>query len=361
MPKFVDYVHLRLATEVGRRDTIRWMWAALFAVVTAATMVFLVVSRTAAVTVDQYLEAWEAVRSGRVDYAIFPPLVTAAAIMFLPSFAWSVKTICLYRPWRPHSGGAHIALPEPGKLRIRQPSEVLMDEIRQNIVLNENAPRPLRAVNVQAVTATDGGEADGGADDGWAKPLPLQAILPKGMQLFPLYSLLEGMSSERYNVIAFLLHNGGRVNAGEVAERFHMAAQYDMRKATRAVAERFRKASQDGWVEADGRAPGFWVVTDRVVTDLDLLADAVEKKPDEVLAASVAATVGPPLPLLEEGNVQHTWAFKKMGKKSIADNMIVRASHLLDTATENWKNNPTFPAAVDQIYEPRPNTYTPSA
>lgn len=358
MPKFVNYAQLRLATEVGRRDTIRWIWAALFAMVTAATMVFLVVSRTAAVTVDQCLEAWDTIRSGTVDYSIFPPLVTAAAIMFLPSFAWSVKTIWVYRPWRPHSGGEHLAEPEPGRLRVRQPSEVLMDEIRQNIVLNENAPRPPRAAAVPNGGPSDAGAAADEGDGEWARPLPLKAILPNGMLLFPLFAVVEGMTSDRYNVLAFLMHNGGRVNAREAAGRLNIPPHGDMRRAAHNAGERFRRARQDGWVVADGKAAGYWLVHDRVVTDLDLLIRAVEKKEDEVLAASVAATVGPPLPLLEEGHPQHVWAFKVLGKRGLVDSMVAKLSNLLDGATEKWPNNPTFPAAVDQIYASRPNTYS---
>lgn len=359
MPKLVEYVQLRLDTEVGRRNTIRWVWAVLFALVTVATMWVLVVSRTAAVTVDQYLEAWETIRSGTVDYSIFPPLVTVTAIMFLPTFAWLVKRIWVYRPWRPHGGGVHIAQPEPGRMLIRKPSDVLMAEIQLNILLNENVPVPLRDA-VQTGPPPAAVAADEAAS-GYARPLPLKAILHEGVQMFPLYSAPADMTSERYNTIAFLLHYDRLAHYREIAKRLHIPPHHDMRKAAAKSRRRLLNARADGWVASGEASGGFWIVPDRIITDIGLLHSAVVEKKDESLAASVAATLGPPLPLLEEDHPQHVWAFRKIGNESLVGALLIKVDNLLARAAKQWPNNPQFTTATDQIYSPRPNVYSPEA
>ena len=358
MLKSVEYVRLRLATDVGRSDTIRWAWAAIFAVVIGVAMAFLLISRTAAVTVDQYVEALETIRSGNVDSSILPPIVAIVAVLlFFSSFPSAVKTVCLYRPWRPHSGGTHITQPSPETLPIRRLSESVLAEIRQNIELKENALPSPRYQNTQngpppAIVPDVATDVSVG---GYARPLPLEAILPAGMQMFPLYDATPGMTSERYNTIAFILY-GGRVDHSELAERLHIPPSHDIQKAARKVHKRLRRAKKDGWVEQDRKVSAFWIVPDRIVTDLDLLSEAIEKG-DETLAASVAAALGPPLPLLEEGHPQHIWAFKKLGKQNVVDDLLVKIANLIDTATEQWRNNPTFPATIDQVYDTRPNIH----
>ena len=337
-----DYIRRRMATGEGRRNVRRWAAAVLYLLLLAGGAGAAVAAGWAATSPEDIRTAWESLRSGQVTADVLPPIVTAALLLAAPSGLAAGKAAWSLRPWRPHSGGAHLAAPAAPDFKRVRPGQAAYQEILQQIQLNETTPAP--AASSPAGTG-DGRPAPARA----AVVLTLDEVIPPGMLLFRLLGRMEELTPRQYNTLAFMLHFDRRVHKGEIAALLHVNDDHPS-KAAEAIRSRLNRVPP-GWVEPDDKADGFWIIPDTVHTDLDLLIEATEQN-NETLAAALAAAAGPPLPLLEETDRETNWAHHRLlNGRSVKDNLLTRASHTIDTATEKWPDNPVFPQASDRLYD----------
>ena len=341
-----DYIRRRMATGEGRRNIRRWAAAVLYLLLLAGGAAVAVASGWAATSAEDVWQAWDALRSGRVTADVLPPIVSAALLLAAPSGLAAGKAAWALRPWRPHSGGAHLAAPAaPAFTRIRT-GQAAYQEILQQIQLNETtrAPAPHSAPDGAGPGAGDGQPAPGRP----VAVLTLGEVIPPGMLLFRLLGRMEELNPRQYNTLAFMLYNDRRVHKKEIASCLHVNDDQPS-KAVEAIRSRLNRMPP-GWAEPDDRADGYWMIPDTVHTDLDLLFEATERN-NETLASALAAAAGPPMPMLEETDPETNWAHHRLLRGSnIKDELLARASDAIDTATEKWPSNPVFPQASDRLY-----------
>ncbi len=338
-----DYIRRRMATGEGRRNIRRWAAAVLYLLLLAGGAAAAVAAGWAATSPDDVRQAWNALRAGRVTADVLPPIVSAAFLLAAPSGLAAGKAAWALRPWRPHSGGTHLAAPAaPAFTRVR-PGHAAYQEILQQIQLNETA-RPAAPPPAGAGP----GEEDGAAPSRTVAVLTLGEVIPPGMLLFRLLGRMEELNPRQYNTLAFMLYNDRRVHKKEIATCLHVNDDQPS-KAAEAIRSRMNRMPP-GWAEPDDRADGFWIIPDTVHTDLDLLIEATEQN-NETLASALAAAAGPPLPMLEETDPETNWAHHRLLRGgNVKDELLARASDAIDTATEKWDGNPVFPQASDRLY-----------
>lgn len=335
-----DYIRRRMAAPEGRRNIRRWAAALLYLLLLTGGTAAALSLGWAATSSGDIQKAWTALRAGQITADVLPPIVTLAVLLAAPSGLAAAKAAWALRPWRPHSGGTHLAAPAAAALKRVPPTRAVYQEILQRIQLNETT-----------TTAAPAAAGDHPAPR-TATALTLDEVIPPGMLLFRLLGRMEELTPRQYNTLAFMLYNDRRVHKNEIASCLHVNDDQPA-KAGETIRARLRRVPP-GWVEPDDRTDGYWTITDNVHTDLDLFIEATEQN-NETLAAALAAAAGPPLPHLEETDRETTWAHhRRLRGTSVKDELLTRASHTIDDATEQWPDNPVFPQAADRLYDDTP-------
>ena len=144
------------------------------------------------------------------------------------------------------------------------------------------------------------------------------------------------MRKTRQSVLAVLIAAGAnRAKTDEVAGILRTTAEN-----ARSI---LRRAEKDGWVIRE--SPADWAIAPNVKTDLGLLVDAIDND-DEPVAEAIAATIGPPLPA-----VQDEWLDQLIADPTPRKELRLAAADTLTAAAEQWPQNPAWLAATDRLYE----------
>ena len=375
------YTRRRWEDPAGRRNIRRWAVAAvgLAAWTTTAVRLWqsgLLPSNTSGLT-DPFRRM---LASGGPDETLLPVVAAAALASTLPAVAVGLRCLYRYRPWQPHSGGS---FHRPGETRqITDDAEWL--KVAQFVALEHSrrrseqstahppptphpppvappappATEPLAAPEPPPPPAAGSQPADpvleeatdqhdqAAAETEAEPPAALQ-----GIRMLKLFAADPGVSASRYTLLAFVAYQSGAVHLQDA-----VTALDAPKNNVRAL---LRRAVKAGWLTSPSQS--VWSFTPEVLTDLDVLAEAVRRQ-DEPTAEHTAAGIGPPLqhargPLAEwtHSDAYGQGAVGGYNTTGVSttwrQDLTAQADQVLADAAEQWPNNPAFPHAADQLYE----------
>ena len=142
------------------------------------------------------------------------------------------------------------------------------------------------------------------------------------------------MKASREELLALVWVSQGRVEQGEAARitgRSDQSARSGLRRAT-----------EDGWLVFLGEK--FWQLCDDFVTDLDLLARAVDEA-DLELAEAVGKGFKKPLARLDSA-----WLDHRVAGPTPREEITALADEALAMAVDEWPESRVLKRAVDRLY-----------
>ena len=392
------YARRRWEDPAGRRNTKRWAAAAVGLAAWTTTAVRLwQTGLLPSAPGDLTNPFHRMLASGGPDETLLPVAAAAALVLTLPAVAVGLRCLYRYRPWQPHSGGSFH--------RPRETKQITDDDewlkVAQFVHLEhsrrrseQSAAKPPPAPPPPAPAPPPAPEPPPDPDDPGSRPpapvSPGEAPDPpppeteeeppaalQGIRMLKLFGADPGVSESRYTLLAFVAYQSGGVLLQDV-----LTALDASKNNVRAL---LRRAVKAGWLtsscqpeETDrtkqtrasqtdkqpppmSRPKNVWSFPPEVLTDLDVLAEAVRRR-DERTAEHTAAGIGPPLqhargPMAEW---THSDSYGQGGVGGVnthgyattwRQDLTAQADHLLAAAAEQWPDNPIFPQAVDQLYE----------
>ncbi|MDE0604095.1 MAG: hypothetical protein OXI18_06775 [bacterium] len=358
------YFTRRKATFTGRREIRKWVRSAVWFIGFCAYAAWTARSGLLELQPDAWAEAYDQFASNDLGEQAFRCAITAVAAIWAIVAVFSLSFAVRRRPWRPHSGGLHLHspvwnLPRPRTQPIPAPYFPPIDDLapllpestetrpdqEDQSATHSQQPRPPSAQAQPAASS----EADTGDETSELEPsaslhqpasredLVAQADLIKARcgRVFNLYSGNSPMRKARQSLLAVLIAAGAnRAKTDEVAGI--------LRATVENVRSLMRRAEKDGWVIREG--PADWVIAPGVKTDFGLLVNAVDDN-DEDTAQAIAATIGPPLPAVND-----EWLDQLIADPTPRKELRLAAAEILNTAAEQWPHNPAWLAATDRLY-----------
>ena len=359
------YYTRRKATPTGRREIRKWARSAVWIVGFCAYAAWTARSGLIELQPDEWVAAYDQIAANDPGEQAARCAATAVAAIWAMIAASSLSFVVRRRPWRPHSGGLHLHspvwnLPRPRNQPIAAPYFAPIDH---HTSLSESAETQSEQEDEIAAPTTrelpqpahPGPEFDTGAvpaaEDDTGEPAPaapppqpaaLEDLVARADQIkvrwgkvFNLYSSNSPMRKARQSILAVLIAAGtNRAKTDEVAGILRSTAEN--------VRSLMRRAEKDGWVAREG--PADWVIAPGVKTDFGLLVDAVDDN-DEDTAAAIAATIGPPLPAVHD-----EWLDQLIADPTPRKELRLAAAEILNTAAEQWPQNPAWLQATDRLY-----------
>lgn len=316
--------------------------------------------------------------SGGPDETLLPVAAAAALASTLPAVAVGLRCLYRFRPWQPHSGGSFHRPRETKQITddaewLRVAQFVALEHSRRRS--EQSAAKPPKApshpspaaspappapepaaqaddtARADPVSPEEPGEATDQHDQAAAETEEEPPAALQGIRMLKLFAAAPGVSESRYTLLAFVAYQSGSIRLQDA-----VTALEAPKNNVRAL---LRRAVKAGWLTSPSQS--VWSFTPEVLTDIDVLAEAVRRR-DEHTAEHTAAGIGPPLqhargPLAEW---THSDAYGQGGvggynttgvSTTWRQDLTAQADQVLAAAADQWPNNPAFPQAVDQLYE----------